>query len=110
MESENQALNEQLKQNCKLIQILNSDMSQMQSDRLFCMIFEAYQRFRTQVGNFYDESGRIDTVLEAVKKGKIFTDDKVVHWMINFESSESGQVRNIPKSKFTRTLAYLLFL
>ncbi len=44
------------------------------------------------MGATYGENGRIDAFLEAVKKGKTFLDDKIVHWMINFESSESGQV------------------
>lgn len=105
---ENQQLTEQLKQNCKLLKSLSGDMSRMQSERLYCMIFETYQRFRSQIGMEHDESGKIDTFLEAVKKGKQFTDDKIVHWMINFESSDSGQVKgNIIKyivASFTYSL------
>ena len=92
MELQNEELSQQLKQKCELIKCLTDDLDRIQSDRLYCMIFETYQRFRIQIGKKYDENGKIDSYLDKVKRGKIMSHDKLVHWMIKFEESQCAQV------------------
>ena len=85
-----------------MIKDLNNDLKRMESERLFCMIYESYQRFRTQFAEHLEANGelkngmKIEGLLDHVKKGKLFSGDKIVHWMINFDNTEGMQViRNI---------------
>lgn len=99
MESDNETLSRKLNEKCKLIKDLNNDLKRMESERLLCMIYESYQRFRTQISEHLETNGelkngmKIEPFLDAVKKGKLFSGEKVVHWMINLDNTEGMQVK-----------------
>lgn len=84
---------------CKLIKDLNKDLKRMEAERLLCMIYESYQRFKTQISEDLEANGelkngmKIEAFLEAIKKGKMFSDESLVYWMINMDNTKGMQVR-----------------
>lgn len=49
--AENENLKDKLKERCELIKELSCDLKNIKNDLLFCMIFETYQRFCTQINH-----------------------------------------------------------
>ena len=98
MENENTLLSQKLNDKCKLIKDLNNDLKRMETERLLCMIFESYQRFRTQISEDLEKNGvlknemKFEAFLDAVKKGKQFTGERIIHWVANLDTSEGMQV------------------
>lgn len=92
-------MTERLKAKSKVIKNLNCDLKRMESERLLCMIYESYQRFRKQISDDLEECGdlekgsKFDVFLDSVKKGKIIFDESVVHWMIHLDNTKGMQVK-----------------
>lgn len=95
MESEKEELNKKLIDKCKLIKDLNKDIKRMETERLLCMIYESYQRFKTQMTEDLELIGgmKIEAFFEAVKRGEILSDDRLIYWMINIDSTKGMQVK-----------------
>ena len=95
LESEKEELNKKLFDKCKLIKDLNKDIKRMETERLLCMIYESYQRFKTQMTEDLELIGgmKIEAFFEAVKRGEILSDDRLIYWMINIDSTKGMQVK-----------------
>lgn len=100
MESENEKLSTELENRLKMIQSLVSDLRVIDNTRRSCMIYELYQRFRLLVTKDLEEKGiladgkKLEALMEEVRRGKVYPEDKIIWWMTEFESSPEAQVQN----------------
>ena len=98
MELENEKIASELCKTKNLIEVLSTDLRHTESARRSCMIFELYQRFRAKISKDFESCGvlsegkKLESLLEEVRKGKVYPEDKIVYWMIKFESSSEAQV------------------
>lgn len=101
LECEKEELNKKLMDKCKLIKDLNKDLKRMESERLLCMIYESYRRFKPKIiKDLESKSGmKIEAYLEAVKEGKILSDDHLVYWMISINNDIGIQVKKQGKGE-----------
>lgn len=70
------------------------------------MIFELYQRLRTNLSNDLEKRGilqdgkKLEALLDEVRRGKAFPEDEIIYWMMKFETTPEAQV--IAKGKRKR--------
>lgn len=73
----------------------------MESERLLCMIYESYQRFKVKISEDLElklneelkDGMKIEAFFEAVKKGKIVSNDRLVNWIIEIDNTKGIQVK-----------------
>ena len=99
MESENEKLSSELCNQQHLIQSLTTDLRYINSTYRSCMIYELYQRFRINISNDMKSRGilregkKFDALLEEIRRNKVFTDEKILYWIVKFEGSPEARVR-----------------